>query len=202
MTLRYFLLPYLEEFHRRYPGVKIKVTNDPSPETVELLKKGIIDFGVVSLPLASSEGVEVLEVKKIQDCFVANHKFGELAGRQVSVEELVKYPIVILEKNTTTRQYIDDFLARYSISLLPEFELATSDLIIQFACKGLGISCVVRDFVEEYIKNGSLFEIELKEEIPPRHIGIVKLRNIPLTAAAKKFMELIQSNHEFKIKPA
>jgi len=192
MTLRYFLLPYLEEFHRQYPRVKIKVTNGPSPETVELLKKGIIDFGVVSLPLANNEAIEVLEVKNIQDCFVANQQFGELAGRQISVRELVKYPIVILEKNTTTRQYIDDFLARYSVTLSPEFELATSDLIIQFACRGLGISCVIKEFVEEYIKNGSLFEIELKEEIPPRHIGIVKLRNIPLTAAAKKFMELIQ----------
>ena len=43
--------------------MKIKVTNGPSPETVELLKKGIIDFGVVSLPLTNSEGLEVLEVK-------------------------------------------------------------------------------------------------------------------------------------------
>ena len=81
---------------------------------------------------------------KIQDCFVANHQFSQLAGRQVSIKELVEYPIVILEKNTTTRQYIDDFLSQYSISLLPEFELATSDLIVQFACRGLGISCVVR----------------------------------------------------------
>ena len=29
MTLRYFLLPYLEEFHKRYPKIKIKVTNMP-----------------------------------------------------------------------------------------------------------------------------------------------------------------------------
>lgn len=192
ITLRYFLLPYLEEFHEQYPRVKIKVTNGPSPETVELLKKGIIDFGVVSLPLTNSEGLEVLEVKKIQDCFVANYKFSELAGRQVSLKELVEYPIIMLEKNTTTRQYIDDFFARYSVTLSPEFELATSDLIVQFASRGLGVSCVVRDHAQEYIKNGSLFEIELQEEIPPRPIGIIKLRNIPLTAAAKKFMELIQ----------
>jgi len=196
MTLRYFLLPYLEAFHKQYPKVKIKVTNGPSPETVELLKKGIIDFGVVSLPLASNEGIEILEVKRIQDCFVANHQFDELAGRKVSVKELAKYPIVILEKNTSTRQYVDDFLAKHSVTLSPEFELATSDLIVQFACRGLGISCVVRDFAEEYIKNGTLFEIELKEEIPPRQIGIIKLRNMPLTAAAKKFIELIQKESE------
>ena len=188
MTLRYFLLPYLEEFHKQYPRIKIKVTNRPSPETVEFLRRGIIDFGVVSLPLPSNEAIDVIEVRKIQDCFVANHQFSELAGRQVSIKELTNYPIIILEKNTTTRQYVDEFLARYSVSLSPEFELATSDLIVQFACRGLGVSCVVRNFAEEYIRNGSLFEIQLKEEIPPRHFGIIRLRNVPLTAAAKSFM--------------
>ena len=78
----------------------------------------------------------------------------------------------------------------------PEFELATSDLIVQFACRGLGVSCVVRNFAEEYIRNGSLFEIQLKEEIPPRHFGIIRLRNVPLTAAAKKFMELLQDQSQ------
>ncbi len=191
MTLKYFLLPYLEEFHKLYPKVKMMVTNRPSPETVEFLKKGAIDFGVVSLPLSDDDSLEVFEAMEIQDCFVANERFGHLAGREVSISELVEYPIIMLEKNTSTRRYIDEYLLRHSVKLTPEFELATSDLIVEFACRGLGISCVVRNFAEEYIKTGRLFEINLKEKIPPRHFGIIKLRNVPLTAAAKKFMELI-----------
>lgn len=193
MTLKYFLLPYLEEFHRLYPKVKIMVTNRPSPETVEFLKKGAIDFGVVSLPLPDDDSLEVFEAMEIQDCFVANERFGHLAGREVSIKELAEYPIIMLERNTSTRRYIDEYLSRYSVNLIPEFELATSDLIVEFACRGLGISCVVRNFAEEYIKKGALFEINLKEKIPPRHFGVIKLRNVPLTAAAKRFMELIQS---------
>ncbi|NSW89376.1 MAG: LysR family transcriptional regulator [Firmicutes bacterium] len=193
MTLKYFLLPYLEEFHKQFPKIRIKVTNGPSPETVNSLKMGSIDFGVVSLPLTNDETIDVSEVMEIQDCFVANYRFSDLTSREVSIKELVKYPIIMLEKNTSTRQYIDDYLSQHSVSLVPEFELATSDLIVQFACRGLGISCVVRNFAEESIKSGILFEIALEEKIPPRHIGIIKLRNVPLTAAAKKFMELIQN---------
>jgi len=193
MTLKYFLLPYLEEFHKQFPKIRIKVTNGPSPETVNSLKMGSIDFGVVSLPLTNDETIDVSEVMEIQDCFVANYRFSDLVSREVSIKELVKYPIIMLEKNTSTRQYIDDYLSQHSVSLVPEFELATSDLIVQFACRGLGISCVVRNFAEESIKSGILFEIALEEKIPPRHIGIIKLRNVPLTAAAKKFMELIQN---------
>ena len=193
MTLKYFLLPYLEEFHKLYPKVKIMVTNRPSPETVEFLKKGTIDFGVVSLPLSDDDSLEVFEAMEIRDCFVANERFGHLAGREVSINELVKYPIIMLEKNTSTRRYIDEYLSQHAVKLTPEFELATSDLIVEFACRGLGISCVVWNFAEEYIKTGKLFEINLKEKIPPRKFGIIKLRNVPLTAAAKKFVELIYS---------
>ncbi|MCM8901719.1 LysR family transcriptional regulator [Caldicoprobacter algeriensis] len=193
MTLKYFLLPYLEEFHKQYPKVKIMVTNRPSPETVEFLKKGTIDFGVVSLPLPDDDSLEVFKAMEIQDCFVASERFGHLAGREVSIKELAEYPIIMLERNTSTRRYIDEYLLRHSVELVPEFELATSDLIVEFACRGLGISCVVRNFAEEYIKKGALFEINLKEKIPPRHFGIIKLRNVPLTAAAKRFVELIQN---------
>ena len=33
MTLQFFLLPYLEQFHEKYPGIKVIVSNAPTPET-------------------------------------------------------------------------------------------------------------------------------------------------------------------------
>lgn len=65
------------------------------------------------------------------------------------------------------------------------------NLLVQFARRGLGISCVVRNFAEEDLENGSLFELDFVEKIPPRQIGIIRLNNTPLSAAAVKFIELI-----------
>lgn len=196
MTLKYFLLPHLEEFHRRYPKVRIKVSNAPSPETVSSLKNGFVDFGVVSLPLSDISAVDVLDAMEIRDCFIANYRFGQLASRSVSLAELSGYPLIMLEKNTSTRKYIDDFLSSNRVSIIPEIELATSDLLVQFARRGLGISCVVRSFAEADLENGSLFEIDLAEKIPPRQLGIVRLKSTPLSAAAVKFMELIGVPHK------
>lgn len=191
MTLKYFLLPHLEEFHKRYPKVRIKVTNGPSPETVVCLKSGFIDFGVASLPLSDDSAVDVIEAMEIQDCFIANYRFGHLASKKISLTELPDYPVIMLERNTSTRRYIDNFLASNGVSILPEIELATSDLLVQFARRGLGISCVVRNFAENDLQNGSLFELSLVEKIPSRQIGILRLKNTPLSAAAVKFIELI-----------
>lgn len=193
MTLKYFLLPHLEEFHKRYPKVRIKVTNGPSPETAVSLKNGLIDFGVASLPLSDDSAIDVIEAMEIQDCFIANYRFGHLATGQIPLTELSKYPVILLERNTSTRRYIDNFLASKGVAITPEIELATSDLLVQFARRGLGISGVVRNFAEQDLENGSLFELNLTDKIPSRQIGILKLRNTPLSAAAVKFIELIKS---------
>ena len=53
MTLRFFLLPYLEQFHELYPNIKVTVTNGPTPETLRYLEDDRIDFGIVSTPFES-----------------------------------------------------------------------------------------------------------------------------------------------------
>lgn len=192
MTLKFFLLPYLEEFHRLYPKVRIKVTNGPTPETISFLKSGAIDFGVVSLPISDDSALETINVMEIQDCFIASNRFATLASGKIHIKELAEYPVIMLEKNTSTRKYIDDYLSLNNVKIIPEIELATSDLLVQFARRGLGIACVVRNFAEDDIKNGNLFELDLIEKIPPRQICIIKLKNTPLSAAAVKFIELIE----------
>jgi DNA-binding transcriptional LysR family regulator len=75
MTLQFYLLDYLEEFQKLYPKVKIKVTNVPTPEILEYLRSGKIDFGVVSEPVSQYKGLKIVPVFKIRDVFVAwkNH---------------------------------------------------------------------------------------------------------------------------------
>ena len=56
------------------------------------------------------------------------------------------------------------------VVLQPEFELATSNILVQFARKGLGIACVVEDFVEEYLQTSELFRLEFDRSIPNRSV--------------------------------
>lgn len=133
MTLKYFLLPYLEEFHERYPGIRVTVTNAPTPETIRHLCDGRIDFGIVSTPVEKRASLKCVPVKEIRDVFVAGRKFEYLKERMLGYEELMKLPVMCLEGNTSTRTYVEQFLASKQVTIRPEFELATSDMLIQFA---------------------------------------------------------------------
>ena len=37
MTLKYYLLPFLEGYHEQFPNIKVIVTNAPTPDTLNLL---------------------------------------------------------------------------------------------------------------------------------------------------------------------
>lgn len=190
MTLRFYLLPYLERFHEKFPGIKVSVTNAPTPETLTLLYDGKIDFGVVSEPFQAKPGINSRRVRKIRDIFVAGSKFGQFKDRILDYKELERLPVICLEQNTSTRKYVDEFLQANGVIINPEFELATSDMIVRFAVKNLGIGCVVQDFTQEAIDSGQLFKLQFNREIPKRHICIVTSRQNPISKAALKLLNM------------
>lgn len=192
MTLQFYLLEVLEQFHEKYPKIKVTVTNAPTPETLKHLQDGKIDFGVVSTPINSRREWRKQTVRRIEDVFVAGKNFSELKGKKLSYRLLEELPIMCLEGNTSTRNYVDGFLKQNGVVLRPEFELATSNMLIQFAVKGLGIASVVKDFAEEYLKSGELFRLEFEQDIPQREFCVIRDERIPMSAAAEKLLEMIE----------
>ena len=196
MTLKYYLLPYLEQFHRQYPKIKVVVSNSPTPETLTALSENRIDLGIVSSPMpagiTASNGFVAQKVREIQDIFVAGNRFWELKNKQLSYQMLEQLPVICLEKNTSTRKYMDAFLEQNHVSLAPEFELATSDMIVQFALRNLGIGCVMKDFALEALESGDLFELCFTPVIPPRSFYLIHRETGSLAPAARKFIALFQ----------
>ena len=191
MTLRFFLLPFLEKFHELYPGIKVTVTNGPTPETLEYLDEDRIDFGVISTPFTEKEGYNYFPVSTIEDIFVAGRRFIQYKNRMLDFSDLKKIPLVLLEGNSSTRNYIDNFLSEHGVDIQPEFELSTSDMIVQFALRNLGVGCVVKDFAQEYLDSGVLFELRFNSVIPKRQICVITNESRPLSIAASRLLELI-----------
>ena len=192
MTLQFYLLPYLEKYHEKYPHIKVTVTNAPTPETLELLKAGKIDFGIVSTPFHENSDFSVLKVKEIEDCFVAGRKFIQYKNRMLDLQELEKLPIISLEKNTSTRTYMDEFLKKNGVEMHPEFELATSDMIVQFALRNLGIGSVMKEFANDELESGRLFELRFNKIIPKRQICVVTETKLPASRAAKELLSMLK----------
>lgn len=191
MTLQFYLLPYLEAFHEKYPDIKINVSNGPTPETLRNLSDGKIDFGIVSTPFDSEDGITSKNVMELSTVFIAGSDYKRLASKTQKLDILTQLPLIFLESNTSTRRHIDEYLHINNVSIEPEFELATSDMIVQFALRNLGIGCVVSNFAMPFIEKGELSVLKFKETMPKRHIAIVTNEKNTISGAATKLLEML-----------
>lgn len=190
---RYFLVPYLQDFVRTYPKVKVRVINRTSPRIIETLKSGQIDLGIVTLPMAD-ESVAIRPFKAVEDIFVASDKFGELRNVLIPAAELVRYPLLLLDRHSATRRSLDTFFRERNLTINPEIELESMELLAEFARIGLGVAHVLKKSVCSLIDCGDLFPVQLLEDLPRRQLGIATVKAVPLSPASARFIELLSAN--------
>lgn len=51
-ALRLILLTELESFHHQYPHVKLRISNHSTPQAIQALENGLVDFAVITTPIA------------------------------------------------------------------------------------------------------------------------------------------------------
>lgn len=188
---KYYLMPYFKIFNKKYPGIKIKVTNRTSSKCIELLKNGSVDFSVVNIPLTSeSSQLQFRNTRAVQDVFIAGSSYDYLKNKELHLKDLEQLPLLVLEKNTITREYFDSMLNNYDVEINPDVELGSIDVLVDMARIGLGIA-FVPDFCANAAAEADIFKLDIKEEVPQRYMGVVTHNNIPLSVAASKFLEML-----------
>lgn len=189
---RYFLLPYLETFHNNYSNIQLKIINRTTIELCNMLKSGEIDIAICNLPIHDSS-IEIRQCLKVQDVFVCGEKYRNEIYKPLDLKELVKLPLIFLERKSNSRQYVEKYMMSKGIRLMPEIELGSHELLLEFAKINLGIACVTKEFSQEYIKSNQVYEVPLKEEIPKRSIGFCFLKSVSLSPASERFVEIVEN---------
>ncbi len=188
---RHWFLPWLRLFHDAYPQLRIQVFNRTSPETANMLYGGEIDFGIVSQPWKVAEG-NFQPLTTIQDVFVTNRK-DQVPENPIPLRDIVQYPLMLLERENTSRQQMDRYFAAQGVTLKAEIEISSMDFLIEFAKIGLGVAAVIRSFVRQELEEGTLFEIPVDPAPLPRRVGILTHGDLPLSHAARAFIRFLES---------
>lgn len=184
---RYFLVPYLNRFHKEFPNVHIKVTNQTSIKCVDLLESGQVDLIVTNFPNSQLHNTNQIKViKDFNDVFIASRKYFNLDNKKVTLHELQTHPILMLDRNSTTSEFVHHIFQQHQLDLVPEIELGSNDLLIDLARIGLGIA-----FIPDYCvpaDSSDLYVVDLEEDLPTRQIVIVHNQHLPVSQAAEKFI--------------
>lgn len=185
---RYFLVPYLERFHKAFPNAHKKVTNATSIKCTELLENGQVDLIVANYPnVYLGSLVSFRKIRDFHDVFIANQSFAELQGKKLSLKELQRYPIIMLDRKSTTSEFLHSLFQQHQLDLVPEIELSSNDLLIDLARIGLGIA-----FIPDYCvpKNSDqLFVVQTEEQLPKRQLVAAWNGHVPVSRATQAFLD-------------
>lgn len=191
---RYYLVPYLNEFHKKYPDVHIKIINASSQQCASYLEGNRVDLIITNSPNPALNNVmTITTIKEFRDVFVADKTAYPLEDKQLTLRELSALPILMLEKNSTTSVFLHEQFLSHSIDLAPAIEISSNDLLIDLASIGLGIAFVPDFCVTGHIPE-NLFALKIKEEIPTRKLVTAYDSALPLAEPAKFLLELMLEN--------
>ena len=187
---RYFLLPYLKQFHKAFPNVPIKITNATSIQCVKLLEQRKVDLIVTNFPNSHLNHAYIQKTGcNLSDVLIANPAYFNLKQQEIPFEELQQYPIMMLDRNSTTSEFLHNLFLQHQLELIPQVELSSNDLLIDMARIGLGIA-FIPDFCLSRESN-DLFVLRTKEKMPTRQIVVSANTTLPISASTEEFLKLL-----------
>ena len=192
IALRCFLLPILNKYCSKYPGIRIKIVNVSTPQALSMLKGGLIDLCVLTTPIELTSELSEKTVKDFREIAVCGEAFKSLSeGKALGISELGKYPIVSLGNKTSTYEYYLKLFAHNDVSFSADIEAATADQLLPLIKHNLGIGFVPEEFLDESAEAQGIYRIPLKTEIPERSISLVKKKNHTLSLPARELEKMI-----------
>jgi len=169
---RFIMVGYLKGFIEQYPHIKISIESQSTTHTLEMLEQQKIDIGLVACPRAN-KNLTFFPVMEIEDIFAAAPSYLEnlylREGRDTDVFQTGN--IMLLDRNNITRHYIEDYMNINHILANNLLEVTTMDLLIEFTRIGLGIGCVIREFVQDDLELGRLVQLIPGAPIHKRTVG-------------------------------
>lgn len=185
---KYILLPYLQEFINLYPHIKVSISCRSSYETMAALENGSLDIGFIGESQPNSK-LAFYPVREIQDVLVTTKEY----QKKIKVRDdfqLERATLLLLDRGNISRQYVEKYLLMQNLMFEQQVEVSTMDLLIEFAKIGLGVACVIKDFVKEELSDGTLVQVPLKIPVPCRKIGLAHKAKASPTVPMQKFMNL------------
>ena len=209
---KYLLLPYLKQYIAKYPNVRLSIECQSTYHTLKALENNQIDIGLIGQP-DHIGGLKFYEMTDIEDIFVASPSYMEHIRQNQSMDDAMSQTsttsghlksgtssiltsdlttVMLLDKGNITRQYIDRYMTESHLYPANMLEISTMDLIIEFSKIGMGIGCVIKEFVKDELKQGTLVEIPLHTPLQKRTVGFAVRNDKYMNAPLKYMLEMLK----------
>ncbi|MDD3174815.1 MAG: LysR family transcriptional regulator [Herbinix sp.] len=190
ITIGTHLLPdYIKDFSTRFPNTQTHVTIDSSDVIEKLVLENELDFALIE-GIVHSENIISKDFIKDELIVICDLENSLLKKESVSIDDLSSQHFLMRERNSGTRELAESILSLHNISLHPLWESSSTEAIIRGVSKGIGISILPLQLVQDYIDKNNVVRVNVNGLKFNRQYHIIYHKNKYLTPAAIEFMKL------------
>lgn len=174
-TIAEYLLPkLLGAFKREYPDVNIRLHVGNTESVVAMVENNMIDLGLVEAPV-NNKNLEIAICRYDEMVLVCPPDHPLARKKRVSINDMMKYPMVIREEGSGSRSVIDNYFKENGASI-NDFEIAmvigSTEAIKSAVEENVGVSIISRSTLNKESALGSLVSVPLYPDLkrPYSHV--------------------------------
>jgi DNA-binding transcriptional LysR family regulator len=190
-TALYLLPEHLRRLSERLPQTHITLINRSSDGIAELVARGTLDLGLVTLPLNHEELEErALVQQRLVAVLPAAHPLAR--ARKLSLERLVQEPLLQLDPGTRTGALLAQYLRQHGVTPRVVLDSGSFEVIKRYVAEGLGVS-----FLPEHVVQDTDPGIAKRHlpGLPEVTIGAIWRRDNYLSSGARLLLELLENRN-------
>jgi DNA-binding transcriptional LysR family regulator len=171
----YVFPPLLKHLRRVHPHLEMRLTVAIADRSVEEIRAGRIDAGLLTLPVDESDLITVPVLR--EELLLVTTPTHRLARRKkVTPQDLAEEPFVLFEAGSATRRVIDHFFASQDIEPNVVMDTENVEIIKAMVKTGLGIGIVPYQAIAREVQARQLFCTEIEGSDLYRDTGWVYAR--------------------------
>lgn len=190
---RHVLMSYLEIFHEKYPKIDIQIVNNLTENLMKELRNGNLDILILNLPMNENKDLKIIPIIDVHDIFIGNKKYYDLTKGKIDLNDLKNYPLIFQKAPSNTRSYLDEYLKNNNVSLKPQLEVVSYNLIMDLVRTGFGIGYATQEFIKNELENKLLYKIDVFPKVPKRFIGIAIIEKAIPNYSVNKLINLMSN---------
>lgn len=163
----------IKKVFEKYPDINIKIIRENNKKVIDLLNSNHIDIGIINSTPIANENIRYIPTVEINTIFVASPNYlPEYKNVLISLKNIDQFPLILIDKSSSTRNYFDEYLLEHSIHIKPKLEVSSYEIIIDLIRQGFGIGMMNKKYVSKYLERGELVELKTDFVFPKKEIHI------------------------------
>jgi DNA-binding transcriptional LysR family regulator len=183
-----------QSFRQQYPNLSVTVETGTTRQIIDGLRHGQLDIGLIEGELEQGDdkaGIGVLELEINEQFVIVGSKHPWWARTSVRQEELAGQRMVMRQRNSQTRVWLDGELQRAGVQVQVTAEFDNAESIKRTVAKGTEIAILPEYVVRTELEMGVLHAAAVEGKPLQRTLKLVWNQNAFFTPVTRTFLRFV-----------